>query len=53
MRLVDGQFKVQDFALTDLAEKYGTPLFVYDADKIEAQYHKMKDAFQVKNLRIN
>src|SRR5262249_50192480 len=31
--------------LAALAEKYGTPLYVYHAEKIEEQYNKLKSAF--------
>ncbi|RXP61864.1 diaminopimelate decarboxylase [Lutibacter sp. HS1-25] len=41
-------------SLLRLAEKYGSPLYVYDAQKIEAQYNRMKNAFStVKQLKIN
>lgn len=53
MNYIDGTYKVQDIALTDLADQYGTPLFVYDANKIESQYHKMYNAFDVNKLKIN
>ncbi|MEZ4841116.1 MAG: diaminopimelate decarboxylase [Flavobacteriaceae bacterium] len=40
--------------LLSLAEKYETPLYVYDANKIEAQYNRMVNAFSsVSNLKIN
>jgi len=40
--------------LLSLAKKYDTPLYVYDADRIVAQYHRMENAFSgVKNLKIN
>ncbi len=40
--------------LLSLVKKYESPLYVYDADKIEAQYKRMTDAFSsVKNLKIN
>lgn len=40
--------------LLTLAKKYDTPLYVYNADKIEEQYRRMKNAFKsVKNLKIN
>ena len=40
--------------LLKLAEKYSSPLYVYDAEKIESQYHRLKKAFSsVKQLRIN
>src|SRR5680860_657504 len=53
MNFIDGIDKIQDIAFTDLAGQYGTPLFVYDADKIESQYHKMVNAFDVDKLKIN
>ncbi|MCF6348537.1 MAG: diaminopimelate decarboxylase [Flavobacteriaceae bacterium] len=40
--------------LLSLVKKYESPLYVYDADKIEAQYKRMTNAFSsVKNLKIN
>ncbi|MCB0540447.1 MAG: diaminopimelate decarboxylase, partial [Bacteroidetes bacterium] len=37
--------------ITDLAEKYGTPLYIYDANVIVNQYNKLKKAFN-KNTKI-
>ncbi|WP_018941844.1 diaminopimelate decarboxylase [Polaribacter irgensii] len=40
--------------LLELATKYGSPLYVYDTDKIEAQYNRLTNAFStVKNLKLN
>ena len=40
--------------LLKLAEKYDSPLYVYDAEKIESQYKRLTRAFStVKQLRIN
>jgi diaminopimelate decarboxylase len=40
--------------LLELANKYGSPLYVYDTDKIAAQYNRLTDAFStVKNLKLN
>lgn len=30
---------------TRIAEEFGTPVYVYDADRIVRQYHRLKDAF--------
>lgn len=40
--------------LTALAEEFGSPLYVYDAAKIQNQYIRLTDAFsKVESLRIN
>ena len=40
--------------LLRLANKYGSPLYVYDTDKIASQYHRLTDAFSsVKSLKLN
>jgi len=40
--------------LVQLAEEFGSPLYVYDADKIQNQYLRLTDAFsKVESLRIN
>ena len=40
--------------LLELAQKYGSPIYVYDTDKIELQYNRLTDAFStVKSLKLN
>ncbi len=40
--------------LLNIAKEFGSPVYVYDADKIEAQYNRLTNAFKaVENLRIN
>jgi diaminopimelate decarboxylase len=40
--------------LEQLAHEFGAPLYVYDADKIQAQYNRLTSAFaKVPTLRIN
>lgn len=40
--------------LVQLAEEFGSPLYVYDAAKIQSQYQKLEKAFsKVNKLRIN
>lgn len=38
--------------LLSVAEKFGTPVYVYDADKIIDQYKRLKSAFQPLNIKI-
>ena len=44
---------MQPKELLDLAETFGNPLYVYDAEKIEFQYNRLTNAFKVEKLRIN
>jgi len=40
--------------LVSLTEKYGSPLYVYDSEKIISQYNRITDAFSaVKSLKLN
>ena len=40
--------------LLELTNKYGSPLYVYNTDKIESQYNRLTSAFSdVKNLKLN
>ncbi len=40
--------------LLTVTQEYESPVYVYDAHKIEQQYNRLQDAFKkVKNLRIN
>ena len=52
MRHNTNYMKNQD--LLQIAEEYGSPVYVYDADKIISQYNRLTEAFsKVKNLRIH
>ncbi len=45
---------MQPIELVKLAEEFGTPLYVYDAEKIQKQYNRLTAAFsKVERLRIN
>jgi diaminopimelate decarboxylase len=40
--------------LLELANKYGSPLYIYDTGKIASQYNRLTNAFSdVKNLKLN
>ncbi len=43
-----------DNQLLKIAQEFGSPVYVYDADKIEKQYNRLASAFKdVKKLKIN
>jgi diaminopimelate decarboxylase len=52
VELENNQYRVQGLALTDLAQEFGTPLYVYDAAKIEQQVQTLKNAFSETKLRL-
>ena len=39
--------------LLSVAEEFGSPVYVYDAEKIISQYKRLTNAFKVDNLRIH
>lgn len=43
-----------DSQLLKIAQDFGSPVYVYDAEKIESQYKRLTDAFKgVKKLKLN
>lgn len=38
--------------LISIAREFGTPVYVYDADKIEQQYKKLRDAFKSEKVKF-
>ena len=46
--------KMQPKDLLQLSEQFGSPIYVYDVEKIQSQYSRLTKAFsKVENLRIN
>ncbi len=52
MNFIEGQWQIQGQVLTDLAAQYGTPLYVYDADKIVSQYQALYNAFAPLKVKL-
>ncbi len=47
-------YRMNQADLQSIANEFGGPLYVYDAEKIEFQYRRLSNAFSgVKNLRLN
>lgn len=38
---------------TELTRTYGSPLYVYDGDRMEVQYNRLLSAFSVPSIRLN
>lgn len=39
--------------LLDIADTFGSPVYVYDADTIQGQYHQLKNAFNGKKVHLH
>lgn len=52
MELNNNAFYAGGVKLTDVAAEFGTPVYVYQADKIVAQYKRLKQAFNPIDIKI-
>ncbi|WP_020527336.1 diaminopimelate decarboxylase [Flexithrix dorotheae] len=52
MQLKENQFEIQGLNVPDICKEFGTPLYVYDAQKIKQQVENLKKAFSGINLKI-
>lgn len=54
MELKNNNYCVQGLNLVDVADEFGTPLYVYDLDKINQQYKRLITSFkQVKKFKVH
>lgn len=52
MELINDQYQIQGLSMQSIAEEFGTPVYVYDAEKIKSQYDLLSEAFSGVNLKI-
>jgi len=52
MELNNGSYAIQHVKVQDICEQFGTPVYVYDAEKIVAQLKSLKMAFYGVDLKI-
>jgi diaminopimelate decarboxylase len=52
MELVNNNYYAGDVKLLDVAEEFGTPVYVYDANKIVEKFNKLKSAFKPLNVKL-
>lgn len=52
MELVNGKYTIQNVNVLDICEQFGTPVFVYDAEKIVHQLKSLKMAFSDVEVRV-
>ena len=52
MELVNNSYKIQGLDVTEICKEFGTPLYVYDAQKIVAQLQSLKNAFSENDVKV-
>lgn len=52
MELLQGNYWIQNVDLLALTKEFGTPLYVYDAEKIVHQLRTLQNAFSASDVRI-
>jgi len=52
MELKNNVYQIGGIDVLKLAEKYGTPVYVYNADRITSQYKRLTNAFDGMNVKI-
>ncbi len=53
MQLTENALKIDGLSLEAIANEFGTPLYVYETAKMEAQYKRLQKAFKGTKLKIN
>ncbi|WP_276368495.1 diaminopimelate decarboxylase [Chryseolinea sp. H1M3-3] len=52
MELSQGAYTIQGINVLDLAQQFGTPLYVYDGEKIAQQIKTLRNAFSDTEIRV-
>ncbi|MFT6969459.1 MAG: diaminopimelate decarboxylase [Roseivirga sp.] len=52
MDLINDKYSVQGVDLVALTEQFGSPLYVYNAEKIEQQFNELSNAFSSVKMRV-
>ncbi|MBK5279796.1 MAG: diaminopimelate decarboxylase [Bacteroidia bacterium] len=52
MELVNNSYQIQGIDVTEICKEFGTPLYVYDAQKILSQLQGLKNAFSENDVKV-
>ena len=53
MQLTEAKYEIDGVNVLDLCNEYGTPLYVYNSQKMEEQYKRLSAAFKGRKHKIN
>ncbi len=51
MELKDNVYQIQNIPVQEIVREFGTPLYIYDGNRIEKQYNQLKNAFA--GIKVN
>lgn len=52
MEFSEGRYSIQGLSAVSIAQQFGTPVYVYDAEKIGSQIRSLKTAFSGSDVRV-
>ncbi|MCS7005142.1 MAG: diaminopimelate decarboxylase [Cytophagales bacterium] len=52
MEYQNGKYTLQGISLEEIAQEFGTPLYIYDGNKIISQYHRLHQAFSGVSIKL-
>lgn len=52
MEFIDGAYTIQGLNVLDIVQEYGTPLYLYDGEKIAHQIRSLKTAYSGSEVRV-
>jgi len=52
MEILNKKYVIDEVPVLSLVKKYGSPLYVYETDKMTSQYKRLQRAFRGTNIRI-
>ena len=52
MELINNTYRIQELDVAEICNQFGTPLYVYDAEKIIHQLRSIKSAFRDAEVKV-
>jgi diaminopimelate decarboxylase len=52
MELLEGNYRIQGVSVVEIAQQFGTPVYVYDGSKIASQIRSLKTAFSGADVKV-
>ena len=50
MELINNEYSIQNINLKSIADQFGSPVYIYDCDRMTAQYNRLTAAFSQLDL---